>query len=117
MILFVSIFLIYFLANKFVEGSVFQKFISISFNTISIISGTGFVSENFENWGNYASVLFLILMFVGGCAGSTTGGLKVFRFQILFKYLVLHLKKMLQPHAVLASHFNGKKYLTRLMSQ
>ena len=109
LILFVSIFLIYFLANKFVEGSVFQKFISISFNTISIISGTGFVSENFENWGNYASVLFLILMFVGGCAGSTTGGLKVFRFQILFKYLVLHLKKMLQPHAVLASHFNGKK--------
>ena len=108
-ILFVSIFLIYFLANKFVEGSVFQKFISISFNTISIISGTGFVSENFENWGNYASVLFLILMFVGGCAGSTTGGLKVFRFQILFNYLVLHLKKMLQPHAVLASHFNGKK--------
>ena len=109
LILFVSIFLIYFLANKFVEGSVFQKFISISFNTISIISGTGFISENFENWGNYASVLFLILMFVGGCAGSTTGGLKVFRFQILFKYLVLHLKKMLQPHAVLASHFNGKK--------
>ena len=99
LILFVSIFLIYFLANKFVDGSVFQKFISISFNTISIISGTGFVSENFENWGNYASVLFLILMFVGGCAGSTTGGLKVFRFQILFKYLVLHLKKMLQPHA------------------
>ncbi len=109
LILIVSIFLIYFLANKFVEGSVFQKFISISFNTISIISGTGFVSENFENWGNYASVLFLILMFVGGCAGSTTGGLKVFRFQILFNYLVLHLKKMLQPHAVLASHFNGKK--------
>ena len=109
MILFFSIFLIYFLANKFVEGSVFQKFISISFNTISIISGTGFISENFENWGNYASVLFLILMFVGGCAGSTTGGLKVFRFQILFNYLVLHLKKMLQPHAVLASHFNGKK--------
>ena len=108
-ILFVSIFLIYFLANKFVEGSILQKIISISFNTISIISGTGFVSENFENWGNYASVLFLILMFVGGCAGSTTGGLKVFRFQILFNYLVLHLKKMLQPHAVLASHFNGKK--------
>ena len=108
-ILTISIFLIYFLANKFVEGSIFQKIISISFNTISIISGTGYVSENFENWGNYASVLFLILMFVGGCAGSTTGGLKVFRFQILFNFLVLHLKKMLQPHAVLASHFNGKK--------
>ena len=48
-------------------------------------------------------------MFIGGCAGSTTGGLKVFRFQILFKYIYLHLKKMLQPHMVLSSKFNGKK--------
>tara|TARA_Y100000766_G_C18750922_1_gene528428 strand:- start:196 stop:915 length:720 start_codon:yes stop_codon:yes gene_type:complete len=109
LILFVSVFLIYFLAKNFLNGSELNKIITISFNTISIISGTGFVSENFENWGNYASVLFLILMFIGGCAGSTTGGLKVFRFQILFKFLSLHLKKMLQPHAVLASHFNGKK--------
>ena len=101
--------IIFFLANNFVEGTYFKKFISISFNTISIISGTGFVSENYENWGNYASVLFLILMFIGGCAGSTTGGLKVFRFQILFKYIHLHLKKMLHPHVVIASYFNGKR--------
>jgi len=86
-----------------------SQVITISFNTISIISGTGYVSTNFEEWGNYASVLFLLLMFIGGCAGSTTGGLKVFRFQILFKYIHLHLKKMLQPHMVLSSQFNGKK--------
>ena len=67
------------------------------------------MSDNFENWGNYASVLFLILMFIGGCAGSTTGGLKVFRFQILFKYINLHLKKMLKHHSIIASRFNGKK--------
>ena len=47
-------------------------------------------------------------MFIGGCAGSTTGGLKVFRFQILFKYVSLHFKKMLKPHIVLATQFNGK---------
>ena len=47
-------------------------------------------------------------MFIGGCAGSTTGGLKVFRFQILFKFLNLHFKKMLQPHAVVACYFNNK---------
>lgn len=108
-ILVLSIGLIYFFARNYLHGDEIYKFISISFNTISIISGTGFVSENYENWGNYASVLFLILMFIGGCAGSTTGGLKVFRFQILFKYINLHLKKMLQPHAVMAGHFNGKK--------
>ena len=48
-------------------------------------------------------------MFIGGCAGSTTGGLKVFRLQILFKFINLHLKKMLRPHSVLNIHFNGKK--------
>ena len=108
LILLVSIFIIYFFAETYIEGNVFQKIISISFNTISIISGTGYISENFERWGNYASVLFLILMFIGGCAGSTTGGLKVFRFQILFKYLNLHFKKMLQPHVVIAAYFNDK---------
>ncbi len=108
LILFVSIFIIYLFAEVYIDGNFFQKIISISFNTISIISGTGYVSENFESWGNYTSVLFLILMFIGGCAGSTTGGLKVFRFQILFKYLILHFKKMLQPHAVIAGYFNNK---------
>ncbi len=100
---------IYYFAQSFVEGDTFQKLSTISFNTISIISGTGYVSSNFEKWGNYASVLFLLLMFVGGCAGSTTGGLKIFRFQILFKYIVLHLKRMLQPHIVMTAQFNGKK--------
>ena len=108
-ILISAIALIYYFARPYVEGTTFKQLSTISFNTISIISGTGYVSSNFEEWGNYASVLFLLLMFIGGCAGSTTGGLKVFRFQILFKYIHLHLKKMLQPHMVLSAHFNGKK--------
>ena len=109
LILIIAISLIYFFAQPYLQGSAFQKLTAVSFNTVSIISGTGFISENFENWGNYASVLFLILMFIGGCAGSTTGGIKIFRFQILFKYIFLHLKKMLQPHMVLTAKFNGKK--------
>ena len=109
LILLISISLIFSLAHQFLDDDNLSNILTISFNTISIISGTGFVSENFENWGNYASVLFLILMFIGGCAGSTTGGIKVFRFQILFKYMNLNLKKMLQPHAVFASYFNNKR--------
>lgn len=108
-ILIIAIALIYYFARPYVEGSTLNQLSTISFNTISIISGTGYVSSNFEEWGNYASVLFLLLMFIGGCAGSTTGGLKVFRFQILFKYIHLHLKKMFQPHMVLSAQFNGKK--------
>ena len=109
MILIISITMIYFFARNYIDGNMFKKLSTISFNTISIISGTGYVSDDFENWGNYASILFLFLMFIGGCAGSTTGGLKIFRFQILFKYIILHLKKMLQPHMVIAAQFNGKK--------
>ena len=108
-ILIFAVCVIFYLARTYVEGSTLQKLTTISFNTISIISGTGYVSSNFEQWGNYASVLFLILMFIGGCAGSTTGGLKIFRFQILFKYIHLHLKKMLRPHMVITAQFNGKK--------
>ena len=108
-ILISAITLIFYFARPYVEGSTLNQLSTISFNTISIISGTGYVSSNFEEWGNYASVLFLILMFIGGCAGSTTGGLKIFRFQILFKYIHLHLKKMLNPHMVLSAQFNGKK--------
>ena len=107
-ILIISITIIYFFAKNYIDGNLLHKLSTISFNTISIISGTGYVSDNFENWGNYASVLFLFLMFIGGCAGSTTGGLKIFRFQILFKYIILHLKKMLQPHMVISAKFNGR---------
>ena len=109
LILILAIALIYYFARPYVEGSTQNQLSTISFNAISIISGTGYVSSNFEEWGNYASVLFLLLMFIGGCAGSTTGGLKIFRFQILFKYIHLHLKKMLQPHMVLSAQFNDKK--------
>lgn len=108
-ILVLSIFSIYFFGYENYEDNFLQSIISIAFNTISIISGTGYVSENFEDWGNYSSVLFLILMFIGGCAGSTTGGLKIFRLQILFKFVRLHLKKMLYPHSIIASQFNGKR--------
>ncbi len=107
-ILIFAISLIYYFARPYVSGNAFQQLSTISFNTISIISGTGYVSSDYEKWGNYASVLFLLLMFIGGCAGSTTGGLKIFRFQILFKYIYLHLKKMLQPHMVTTAKFNGK---------
>ena len=65
--------LIFYFANSFINGNYLNKLIAVSFNTISIISGTGFISENFENW-ELCLCFFLILMFIGGCAGSTTGG-------------------------------------------
>ena len=101
------IILLYFIVGNGAVNNLGVEIITISFNSISIITGTGYVSSNFENWGNYASVLFLLIMFIGGCAGSTTGGLKIFRFQILFLSVKNHIKKLIKPHGVFPSKFNG----------
>jgi len=58
-----------------------------SFNVLSILSGTGYVTDDFGLWGKFPLIFFLFLMFVGGCAGSTTCGIKIFRFQILFLFI------------------------------
>ena len=99
---------LYFIVGDGITNTITNKIIIISFNSISIITGTGYVSENFENWGNYSSLLFLLIMFIGGCAGSTTGGLKIFRFQILYLSVKNHIKKLIKPHGVFASKFNNK---------
>jgi trk system potassium uptake protein TrkH len=79
-----------------------------SFNITSILTGTGYTSNNFSNWGSFGTVIMLIIMFIGGCAGSTTGGIKIFRLQILFRGAITQIRKLTQPHAVLVMRFNGK---------
>ena len=89
---------IYLVANK-------QNFIdfnlrSISFNVISILTGTGYVTKNFNQWGNFPIVFFLVLMFIGGCAGSTACGIKIFRIQLLYLFLINQIKKVIYPRGV-----------------
>ena len=72
----------------------------IFFNVISILTGTGYVNAQYDNWGSFALVLFLILMFIGGCAGSTTCGIKIFRVQILYTFIINSLKKIIYPKGV-----------------
>ena len=78
------------------------------FNITSILTGTGYTSSNFSNWGSYGTVIMIIIMFIGGCAGSTTGGIKIFRLQILFRGAITQIKKLTQPHAIIVMRFNGK---------
>jgi trk system potassium uptake protein TrkH len=92
-ILILSIYLIVTNNNEFSLRSVF-------FNTISILTGTGFVSAEFDGWGSFPLTLFLALMFIGGCAGSTTCGVKIFRIQILYLFILNQLKKIIYPKGV-----------------
>jgi trk system potassium uptake protein TrkH len=79
---------------------------SIFFNTISILTGTGYVSTEFDGWGSFPLTLFLALMFIGGCAGSTTCGIKIFRVQILYLFISNQLKKIIYPKGVFAIKYD-----------
>ncbi len=71
-----------------------------AFNVISIITGTGYSTEDFSKWGGFAIGLLFIFMLVGGCTGSTTGGIKIFRIQILFKVIIQQIQKVIRPHQI-----------------
>ena len=77
-----------------------------AFNVVSIITGTGYVTADYSGWGPFALIGFFFLMFVGGCAGSTTCGIKVFRFQVLFATAVMQIRRLLEPHGVYLAYYN-----------
>ena len=80
-----------------------------TFNVVSILSGTGYVTADFSSWGNFPLVFFLFLMFIGGCAGSTACGIKIFRFQILIYFIVNQIKKLIYPRGIFSIKYNNEK--------
>ena len=100
--------LIYLLFNN--KGYGFLENLRIStFNVVSILSGTGYVTSDFSLWGKFPLIFFLFLMFIGGCAGSTTCGIKIFRFQILGYFISNQIKKLVYPHGVFPMKYNKEK--------
>ena len=72
------------------------------------MTGTGYTTANFSSWGSFSTSLFLIMMLIGGCTGSTTGGIKVFRIQILFLIIMKELKKVNSPRAIFSSNYKNQ---------
>tara|TARA_B100000674_G_scaffold288737_1_gene239282 strand:- start:150 stop:1589 length:1440 start_codon:yes stop_codon:yes gene_type:complete len=93
---------------------------SIFFNVISILTGTGYVNAEFDSWGSFALVIFLGLMFIGGCAGSTTCGVKIFRIQILYLFVSNQLKKMIYPKGIFVLKYDqnpiDNKFIASIIS-
>ena len=79
------------------------------FHVTAISSTTGFTTQNINEWNSLAQFVLFTLMFIGGCAGSTAGGLKMFRVSILFKRIKYELKRLLHPNTVEVMTFDGKK--------
>lgn len=89
--------------------NIFENFRHVSFQVSSFITTTGYTSTNFDLWPNFSRDVLLLLMFIGGCAGSTAGGLKVSRIVILFKMGINQIKKTLHPHSVSSVKFEERK--------
>lgn len=82
------------------------------FQVASVITTTGFSTADFARWPSYSQAMLVLLMFVGGCAGSTAGALKVSRVAILCKDALTELRRMLRPRSVVQVRFEGKTVQT-----
>jgi trk system potassium uptake protein TrkH len=79
-----------------------------AFTAASVMTGTGFATVDWGNWSGLPVAVLFFLTFVGGCAGSTAGGIKIFRLQILYANARVQLTRLLHPHAVSLPHYDKK---------
>ena len=79
-----------------------------AFTTLSVVTGTGYASTDYGTWGYFPVSLVFFLMCVGGCTGSTTGGIKVFRFTVLYAIARVQIQRLLQPSGVFRPLYNGR---------
>jgi trk system potassium uptake protein TrkH len=98
------------------DNLLIEKVRIASFNVVSILSGTGYVTNDFSLWGKFPLIFFLFLMFIGGCAGSTACGIKIFRLQLLFLFINNQIKKLIYPNSIFIIKYNNQKITDSYMS-
>ncbi|NMG38660.1 TrkH family potassium uptake protein [Chelativorans sp. ZYF759] len=90
------------------EMSFFDALTQTAFNFMSIITTTGYASSDYGQWGAFAFACAFVAMFLGGCSGSTTGGIKAYRFLILFELLANGLRRLVYPNTVLSVRYGDR---------
>lgn len=86
------------------------------FQVISIVTTTGFVTADYTSWSPFLTLGFFMLLFMGACAGSTSGGMKIIRHTVLFKNSILEFKRLLYPRAMIRLRLNGKIVPPRVLT-
>lgn len=86
----------------------FRALTMAGFNLVSIVTTTGFASGDYQLWGPVSVVVFYFAMFVGGCSGSTSGGIKVFRLQIFAGLVKEQIITAIHPRAIISRRYNGR---------
>ena len=89
------------------DNSWLDAFRIVAVNVTSVVTTTGFALGDYTTWGSFSVLLFFYLTFVGGCSGSTSGGLKIFRFQVAYVLLKANLQQLVHPRAVIKQQYNN----------
>ena len=80
-----------------------------AFSVVSIMTGTGYTTVDYSSWSTFSIALFFIIMFIGGCSGSTSCGIKVFRFQVVYANLKTGARRMVHPNGIFIPTYNRQK--------
>ncbi len=91
-----------------------EALLKATFNVISVVTGTGYALGDYTQWGAPVVGLALLLKFVGGCTGSTTGGIKIFRFLVFFGTVRAHLRRMVRPNRIMSEEYGGTRLTPEL---
>ena len=86
----------------------FTAFRMAIFNVVSVLTGTGYATTDYDDWGAFAIGFFFCIMFIGGCAGSTSCGMKIFRFQVALSAVVVYAKRLAHPNGVFIARYNHR---------
>lgn len=93
-----------------------EAFRQTLFHVISLVTTTGYVSSDYENWAPFSRIVFFILLFIGGCTGSTGGGIKFARHSLLLKNSWLEFRRLVHPRAIIPVRFNNKAVSPEIIS-
>ena len=87
-----------------------------AFNFISVVTSSGFLNSDIEGWGSFSVMFFTFLLPIGACSGSTSGGIKIFRFNIMYLSSMQYLRRKILPHGIFIAKYNGKPLTEEISS-
>lgn len=101
---------------SFVTSELEYAFRKAAFNSVSIMTGTGYASDNYMLWGSFAITLFFLLGLVGGCAGSTSCSIKIFRYQLLFASIKTQIQRIHSPNGIFQPRYDHRTVSEEVIS-
>jgi len=93
---------------SFAPGTAENSFRKSLFNVVSILTGTGYSSDNYMTWGGFPVAVFFFIGLIGGCAGSTSCSIKIFRYQLLFSSITAQIGRLHSPHGLFSPRYGGR---------